>query len=110
MPDSPGKWLVVPSKVAKQVDSQGAPSETKKWLNSGKHADFVTDAERRMFMSIRVKERLLEDADIQGIVLVYHRNGTYVVEEGAARKVAGERGIRCIRGMDFLSEVQPHLI
>ncbi|HEY83298.1 MAG TPA: hypothetical protein G4O01_08460 [Dehalococcoidia bacterium] len=110
MPERPGKWLVVPYKVAKQVNSSGAPAETKNWLNSGKPTDFVTNDERRMFMRLRVQEKLLEDPDIQGIVLAYYRNGTYVVDEGRARKVAESLGIRCISGTDFLLEVQPHLL
>ena len=42
---SPGKWLVVPSKVAKQLNSEGAPKETKKWLSSGKAATFSVNSE-----------------------------------------------------------------
>jgi hypothetical protein len=110
MPDYPGKWLVIPSKVAKQVDSQGAPAETKNWIANGKPATFTGSDEARMFMRIRVQERLLEDADIQGIVIAYHRKGTYVVEEGRAKTLAKSLAIRCISGTTFLSEVQPPLL
>ena len=110
MPDRPGKWLVVPSKVAKQVDSQGAPGETRNWLAYSKPATFTSSEEARMFMRIRVQERLLEDADIEGIVIAYHRKGTYVVEEGKAKAIAKNLGIRCISGITFLSEVQPPLL
>lgn len=106
---SPGKWLVVPSKVAKQLNSKGAPAETKKWLNSGKVATFTVDSEGMLFMKIRVEERLLEDADIQGIVIAYHRKGTYVVEEGRATKVAQSLGVRTLNADTFLHEVRPYL-
>ena len=110
MPAHPGKWLVVPSKVAKQVDSQGAPAETKNWLTRGRPSGFTCSAEETMFMSIRVQESLLEDADIQGLVIAYHRNGTYVVEEAKAKALARSLGIRCISGSAFLLEVQPALL
>jgi len=105
-----GKWLVVPSKVAKQVNSQGAPAETKSWMANGKPAKFSSSDETRMFMRIRVQERLLEDADIEGIVIAHHRKGTYVVEKGRAKTLAKNLGIRCISGIAFLSEVQPSLL
>lgn len=110
MPDRLGKWLVVPSKVAKQVDGRGAPAETKSWIANGKSATFTSSDETRMFMRIRVQEILLEDADIEGIVIAYHRKGTYVVEDGRAKALAQSLGIRCISGMTFLSEVQPPLL
>jgi hypothetical protein len=110
MPDFPGKWLVVPSKVAKQVNSKGAPQDTKEWLSGGKTSSFVNDTERRLYMSIMAREKALEDADIQGIVLASCRQGTYVVDEGPARKVAESLGTRCISGAEFLKELNPKLL
>ena len=110
MPDRPGKWLVVPSKVAKQVNSKGAPAETKNWLRSGRLAIFNVNSEGVQFMKLRVKERALEDPDIQGIVIAYHRKGTYAVEDGPARNVAKSLGVRTINAKRFLDEVRPHLL
>lgn len=110
MPDRPGRWLVVPLKVARQMNSKGAPIETRAWLASGQAAVFTCDDERRQFMKIRVQEKLLEDADIQGVVIAYHRKCTYVVDEGKARMVAKTLGVRCISARHFLSEVQPFLL
>lgn len=109
MRDWPGKWLVVPSKVAREVNSEGAPADTKNWLRSGKLATFNVDTERRLFMEIRVRERLLSDADIEGIVIAYHRRGTYVVEEKLATSVAKTLGVRTLKTEKFLEEVTPHL-
>jgi predicted nucleic acid-binding protein len=110
MPGYPGSWLVIPSRVAKQINNRRAPKETSDWLARGKVADFVSDHEAREFMRIRVQERLLEDPDIQGIVIAYHRGCTYVVDDGRARTVAESLGVRCINARGFLSEVQPHLL
>ncbi len=109
LPSSPGKWMVVPSKVAKQLNSKGAPKETKRWLNSGKAATFSVNTEGVLFMKLRVQERLLEDADIQGIVIEYPRKGTYVVDEVRAAKVAQNLGVRTLKAEKFLEEVIPHL-
>ena len=110
MPSNPGKWLVVPSKVAKQLNSKGAPKETKEWLSRGKIATFSVNGERMLFMRIRVQERLLEDADVEGIVIAYHRKGTYVVKEGPATNVAKRLGIRTMNANLFLDEVRPRLL
>lgn len=110
MPGHPGKWLVVPLKVAKEVNSEGAPADTKNWLRSGKLSSFNVDSERRLFMKIRAEERLLSDADIEGIVIAHHRNGTYIVEEGPATGVARRLGIRTMNAKQFLDKVRPHLL
>jgi predicted nucleic acid-binding protein len=109
MPAHPGNWLVVPSKVAKELDSERAPKETKRWLNSGKSATFSGNGERVLYMTLRVREKLLEDPDIEGIVIARHRNGTYVVEEGLASRVAKSLGIKTLKTAGFLGEVMPHL-
>ncbi len=109
LPEYPGKWLVVPSKVARQLNSEGAPKETKKWLRSGKLSTFNVDDEHRLFMQIRREEKLLEDPDVQGIVIAHHRKGTYVVEEEPARRVAVSLGVRTLKAEKFLEEVVPHL-
>lgn len=109
MPDYPGKWLVIPSKVAKQLNSEGAPQETKKWLNKGKFASFSVDSETELYMRLLVQEKLLEDADVQGIVIAHHRKGTYVVEEELATHVAHKLGMRTLKSDGFISEVIPHL-
>ena len=109
LPDYPGKWFVVPSKVAKQLNSEGAPKETKKWLNNGKLATFSGNSEGVLYMRICVQQRLLEDPDVQGIVIAYHRKGTYVVEEELATRVARRLGVRTINTEQFLEEVMPHL-
>ena len=109
MPVYPGKWLVVPSKVAKQLNSEGAPKETKKWLNNGKFAKFSVNSEEVLYMKLRVQEKLLEDPDIQGIVIAYHRKGTYVVEEELATRVAQSLEVRTLKSEKFLEEVMPHL-
>ena len=109
MPDQPGKWLVVPSKVAREVNSEGAPADTRNWLRSGKFATFNVDTERRLFMEIRIRERLLSDADIEGIVIAYHRRGTYVVEEKLATSVAKTLGVRTLKAAEFLHKVKPPL-
>jgi predicted nucleic acid-binding protein len=109
MPDYPGKWLVVPSKVAKELDSEGAPKETKKWLINGKTATFSGNSEKTLYMTLRVQEKLLEDPDIEGIVIAHHRNGTYVVEEELASRVAQRLGIRTLKTEGFLREIVPRL-
>jgi predicted nucleic acid-binding protein len=109
MPDYPGKWLVVPSKVAKELGSEGAPKETKRWLINGKTATFSGNSEKALYMMLRVQEKLLEDPDIEGIVLAHHRDGTYVVEEELASRVAQRLGIRTLKTEGFLGEVVPHL-
>ena len=109
MPDRPGKWLVVPSKVAREVNSEGAPASTKNWIRSGKLATFTVDTERRLFMEIRIRERLLSDADIEGIVIASHRKGTYVVEEKLATSVAQNLGITTLKATQFMHKVNPHL-
>lgn len=109
MPDYPGKWLVVPSKVAKELDSERAPKETKKWLNNGNAATFSGNGEKVLYMTLRVQEKLLEDPDIQGIVIAHHRKGIYVVEEELASRVAQSLGVRTLKTEKFLEEVMPHL-
>lgn len=109
MPDRPGNWLIVPSKVAKEMNTKGAPADTKNWLRSGKISRFNVDSEHRLFMKIIVEERSLSDADVQGIVIAYHRKATYVVEEAAATRVARRLGIRTIKVEQFLQEVMPPL-
>ncbi len=110
MPAYPGKWLVVPSKVAKEVNSKGAPTETRKWLMGGRPSTFNVDNERRIFMRIRAHEKLLSDADIEGIVLTFYRKGTYVVEEERAISVAKSLGVITIKANQFLDEIRPHLL
>ena len=110
MPDCPGKWLVVTSKVAKQVNSKSAPAETKNWLRSGRLAIFNVNSEGVQFMKLCVEERALEDPDIQGIVIAYHRKGTYVVEDEPARSVARRLGIKTMNAKQFLDKVRPHLL
>jgi len=109
MLDRPGKWLVVPSKVAREVNSKSAPANTTNWLRSGKLSKFNVDSEGTLFMKIRTQETLLSDADIQGIVIAYHRKGTYVVEEAKARTIAKNLGIRCLKAKEFQQEIQPLL-
>ncbi|HEY54891.1 MAG TPA: hypothetical protein G4N91_01230 [Dehalococcoidia bacterium] len=109
MPEYPGKWLVVPSKVAKQLNSEGAPKATKKWLSNGKPAKFSVNSETVLYMKLRVQEKLLEDPDIQGIVIAHHRKGTYVVEEELATRVAQSLGIRTLKLEQFLEEIKPRL-
>lgn len=110
MPNRPGKWLAVPSKVARELNSESAPASTRNWLRSGKPSIFSVDSERRLFMKIRVEERLLSDADIEGIVIACHRKGTYVVEEGPATRVAKSLGVRTMTAKQFLEKVRPHLL
>ena len=107
MPDYPGKWIVVPSKVAKQLNSEGAPRETKKWINNGKLAKFSVNSEEVLYMKLRVQEKLLEDPDIQGIVIAYHRKGTYVVEEELATSVAQNLGVITLKAAEFMHKVSP---
>jgi hypothetical protein len=109
LPESPGKWLVVPSRVGKQLNSQGAPKKTRNWLNNGKLAEFSGDSEHVLFMNIRRREKSLEDPDVQGIVIAYHRRGTYVVENGSAARVARGLGLITINAKEFLREVTPPL-
>ncbi len=109
LPDFPGKWLVVPSKVAKELNSTGAPKETKNWLNSGRAATFSVNSEKELFMKLRVQEKLLHDPDIQGLVIAHHRKGTYVVNEVRATRVAQSLGLRTLKAQQFLEEVIPHL-
>ena len=110
MPNHPGKWLVVPSKVAREVNSESAPADTRNWLRSGKLSKFNVDSEHRLYMKIRTQEILLSDADIEGIVIAYHRNGIYVVEEGLARSIARRLGIGTMNAKQFLDKVRPHLL
>lgn len=110
MPDFPGKWLIVPSKVAKEVNSEGAPKETKDWIVKGKPAKFNSDNERQLYMKIRVQESALDDADIEGIVLAYHRKATYVVEEGPAGTIAQKLNVTIINAKQFLDIIRPQLI
>ncbi len=110
MPERPGKWLIIPSKVAREVNSKSAPTDTKNWLRSGKHSTFNVDSEGALFMKIRTHERLLSDADIQGIVIAYHRKGTYVVEEGLATSVAKSLGINIMNAKQFFDKVRPRLL
>lgn len=107
MPEYPGKWLVVPSKVAKQLNSEGAPKETKKWLSNGKTATFSVNSESMLYMKLRVQEKLLEDPDIQGIVIAFHRKGTYVAEDDLAARVAKSLGVRTIKALEFRNEINP---
>ena len=58
---------------------------------------------------MRAQERLLSDADIEGIVIAYHRRATYVVEEKLATLVAKNLGVRTLKAREFLREVEPHL-
>ncbi len=109
MYDVPGKWFVVPSKVGKELNIEGAPADTKNWLKSGKTSTFSVDSEGVLFMKIRVQEKLLSDADIEGIVIAFHRKGTYVVEEGPATGVAQSLGVRAIKAAQFLREIKPFL-
>ena len=109
LPDYPGKWLVIPSKMAKQLNSEGAPRETKRWLNKGRPATFSVNGECVLYMKILVEEKALEDPDVQGIVIAHHRKGTYVVEEKPAARVARRLGVRTIKAEQFLQEVMPHL-
>jgi predicted nucleic acid-binding protein len=101
---SPGNFLVVPSRVAKEVSRKGAPEATIKWLKRGSVADFVAGSEGQLFMRLRQQETLLSDPDIQGIVIAHHRRGTYVVEERAARRVAERLGVKCLNAQEFLQE------
>lgn len=98
----PGNLLIVPSRVAKEINKRGSRLGT--WLKKGKVAYFLVDSENQLFMKLRVSEKALSDADIQGIVIARQRNATYVVEEAAARKVAEELGVRCINAADFMKE------
>ena len=52
LPDLPGSWLVVPSRVAKEV-KKGASAATKRWLEEGKVANFVVGSEGQLFMRLR---------------------------------------------------------
>ena len=110
LPAYPGKWLVVPSKVAKEVNSRGASKETKEWISKGKAASFSCDDEGKLYMRLLVQERALDDPDIEGIVIAYHRKGTYVVEEGPATNVATKLGISTINARQFLDMVRPSLL
>lgn len=110
LPEYPGKWLVVPSKVAKEVNSKRAPKETKEWLNGGKAALFSSESEKRLYMKLRVQEGALDDADIEGIVVAYHRKGIYVVEDGPATIVARKLGIRTMSAKSFLNIFRPRLL
>lgn len=110
MPAYPGKWFVVPSKVAKEMDSKSAPKETKDWLSGGKSATFNSDDERILFMRLRVKESALDDSDIEGIVIAYHRKGIYVVEEGPATNIARKLGVNTIKAKEFLDTIRPRLL
>jgi rRNA maturation endonuclease Nob1 len=110
LPEYPGKWFVVPSKVFKEVNSKEAPKETKEWLNNGKSSSFSSDDENRLYMRLRVNESALDDADIQGIVIAYHRKGTYVVDDGPAILVAKKLGIRIMNYRQFLESIRPHLL
>jgi len=101
----PGNFLVVPSRVAKEVNRRGSPLAT--WLNRGKVADFVVDSEGQLFLMLRRRERLLSDADIQGVVIAHHREGTYVVNEKAASRVAQSLGVECLNAEEFLREFFP---
>lgn len=110
MPEPPGKWLVVPSKVGKQLNGKDAPPTTKKWIESGQQAKLLGDAENVMFMNLSIREPLLEDPDIQGIVIAANRHATYVVENGRAKAVAQSMNIRCLNATKFLNEIQPPLL
>lgn len=103
---TPGNSLLVPSRVAKEVSKGTSPLAT--WLRKGKVAKFVVDGENQLFMKIRLQEKLLSDADIQGIVIAQQRKATYVVDEAAARKVAQNLGVRCINAEDFMTEFRGH--
>lgn len=109
MPDPPGKWLIVPSKVASQVDGKDSPTTTKRWIASGSQTRLIGEWENTTFITLRVKEHLLEDPDIQGIVVAASRNATYVVENGRAKAVAQSMGVRCISSIEFLKEIKPSL-
>jgi hypothetical protein len=110
MPEPPGKWLIVPSKVGKQLDGKDAPPTTKKWIESGRQTKLLGEIENTTFMTLRVREPLLEDPDIQGIVVAANRHATYVVENGRAKTVAESMDIRCINSAKFLKEIQPSLL
>lgn len=107
VPGHPGAWLVVPSRVAKEVNKRGTRLAT--WLGGSKVANFVVESEGQLFLKLRQQERLLSDADIQGIVIAIHRGGAYVVEERAARRVAERLGVRCLNAEEFLQEIKPQL-
>lgn len=109
MPEPPGKWLMVPSKVARQVDGKDSPPTTKRWIANGYQTRLIGKWENTTFMTLRIKEPLLEDPDIQGIVIAASRNATYVVENGRAKTVAQSMGVRCISSIEFLKEIQPTL-
>jgi len=109
MPEPPGKWLIIPSKVAKQVNGKDAPTTTKKWISSGHLMGLTGEWENTTFMTLRVREPLLEDPDVQGIVIAASRGATYVVENGRAKIVARSIGVRCISFTEFFEEVQPRM-
>jgi len=108
MPEYPGKLFVVPYKVAKEMSTKTAPSDTKNWIANGKYSKFNT-VESALFMKIRVQEKMLSDADIEGIVLAYYRKGAYIVEEKKARAVAQSLGIVCLTAKQFWQDIKPPL-
>ena len=110
MPFPPGKKVVIPSRVLKEINTNKAPPETKRWLSQGHSAEFATTAESQEYARLRVTEPLLADADIQGIVLAWHRGCAYVVEEGRARGVASSMGVQCINIDEYLDFVRPRLL
>lgn len=110
MPDLPGSWLVIPSRVKAQLNGRGSPQSTKKWLAAGHTSSFSCDEERELFMTLRVNEHMLEDPDIQGIVLAKHRQAVYVVEDGKARQVAESLGVSCVSAVEFFNTVNPPLL
>lgn len=113
-----GSLVVVPSRVAKEVNRRGTPIH--RWFQGGigrgrrrrerrRVADFVVPAEGGLFLRLKQQHPYLSDADIQGIVMAHQRNATYVVEENAATRVAEGLGIRCLRAQEFIDEVRPRL-
>ena len=110
VPAPPGRWLVVPSKVAKEVNNAGAHRETKRWFSRGRVSRFTSDQENRLYMELRVNEASLDDPDIEGIVIAYHRGGIYVVDEGPAGRVARRLGVRIMTASQFLDRVRPRLL
>ena len=101
----PGNFLIVPSRVAKEVNKRGSPLAT--WLKKGRVAMFVATSEHELFYRLTLQAQGLSDADIQGIVITHHRRGKYVVEENAARRMAENLGLSCLSAKEFLSEFLP---
>lgn len=100
--DRLGDRVIVPKRVAREVNKHGKPLET--WLRKNRRSivDFLPDEGHSYLLLLQQRNPRIHDGEAAAIAVALHRQCTLVIDDETPMNKARDHGAHCLTTDEFL--------